>query len=246
MGTRRSGFERYELKYHISRSFIPDIRSIMDPYVRHDPYCAGLVGNQYTVRSIYFDSASLDFYFEKLDSVRVRKKLRVRTYNLAPDGAPAFLEIKRKIGRRGLKERLRLDLDRVDPALGEFDPADALPALSFHERKVLDKFRFHLETRDMRPAVLVSYEREAFLGRENERYRVTFDQNIRSLIRPDLDQIFEEEDLRVFEQDDFVLEMKFDERMPRWMTRVVRLLDLRSESYSKYVHAIDAWTPYSH
>jgi SPX domain protein involved in polyphosphate accumulation len=246
MGTRRSGFERYELKYHISRTLMPDIRSIIEPHVRFDSHCADLPGNQYTVRSIYFDSEELDFYFDKLDSVRVRKKLRVRTYNLASEAAPAFLEIKRKIGRRGLKERLMLDLQRVDPALSDEDAETVLPGITFLDRKVLDKFRFNLINRDMRPVVLVTYEREAYIGRENERYRVTFDQNIRSLINPRLDQIFEENELRVFEEDNFVLEMKFDERMPRWMTRVVRRLNLRSESYSKYVHGIDAWTPHPH
>ena len=139
-----------------------------------------------------------------------------------------------------------LDLQRVDPALSDEDAETVLPGITFLDRKVLDKFRFNLINRDMRPVVLVTYEREAYIGRENERYRVTFDQNIRSLINPRLDQIFEENELRVFEEDNFVLEMKFDERMPRWMTRVVRRLNLRSESYSKYVHGIDAWTPHPH
>lgn len=246
MGTRRSGFVRYEFKYRISRTLIPDIRAYIEPYVEHDPHCADLPGHQYTVRSIYFDSQDLDFYFDKLDSVRVRKKLRVRTYNLADDGAPAFLEIKRKIGRRGLKERLMLDLSQVDPVLNGGEPEEVLPDLPFLDRKVLDKFRFNLITREMNPVVLVVYEREAMIGRENERCRVTFDQDIRSLVNPRLEQIFEEDALRPFEEAFFVLEMKFDERMPRWMTRLVRLLDLRAQSYSKYVHGIDAWTPHPH
>ncbi len=212
----------------------------------HDPHCADLPGHHYTVRSIYFDTEDLRFYFDKLDSVRVRKKLRVRTYNLAEDAAPAFLEIKRKIGRRGLKERLMIDIGEVEPAINGADPEEVLPGLPFLSRKVLDKFRFNLRTGDMRPVVLVVYEREAFIGRENDRYRVTFDQDIRSLINPDLEQMFVENELRQFEEDRFVLEMKFDERMPRWMTRVVRELDLRSQSYSKYEHGIDTWTPHPH
>jgi len=246
LGTRRSGFERYELKYHIPRNFIPDLRALIEPYAIHDPHCADLPGNNYTVRSIYFDSEDLRFYFDKLDSVRVRKKLRVRTYNLADDAAPAFLEIKRKIGRRGLKERLMLDIGEVDGAIGAEDVEEVLPGLSFLSRKVLDRFRFNLRTRDMSPVVLVVYEREAFIGRENERYRVTFDQNIRSLINPQMEQMFVENELRQFEEEYFVLEMKFDERMPRWMTRVVRDLDLQSQSYSKYEYGIDAWTPHAH
>jgi len=80
------------------------------------------------------------------------------------------------------------------------------------------------------------------VGVENERWRVTLDHNLRSLHMPQLDDFFEEDGLQQFEERNFVLEMKFDQRMPRWMTTLVRRLNLRAQSYSKYVHGIDAWT----
>ncbi len=238
------GAFRYELKYALPLSFMEEVRTITRPYVQHDRHCAEMPNEHYTVRSVYYDTDDLLFYFEKMDSVRIRKKLRVRTYNGPEDMAPAFLEIKRKYGRRGFKERVRLPITDIDNALNSKDAAEIVAGRSFKERKALDRFRFNMRTRHLRPVVLVTYEREAFVGRDNERVRVTFDQNIRSLINPTLEQIFEDVGLRVFEDELFVLELKFDGMMPRWMTQLIRLLNLRSHPYSKYCHGIDAWTPH--
>ena len=43
----------------------------------------------------------------RTEQVETRKKLRVRTYNTPERHSPVYLEIKRKFGRKGLKERLQ-------------------------------------------------------------------------------------------------------------------------------------------
>jgi hypothetical protein len=240
----RYGFRRYELKYRIPRVERDAIREVILPHVRRDPYCEDQPKWRYTVRSIYFDTEDLQFYFEKLDSVKIRKKLRVRTYNRSADGTPAFLEIKRKHGRRGLKERLMLPIHEVDGALNGQDVSLLVGDRPFHDRVVMDRFRFNLRTKRLRPVVLVAYEREAFVGMDNDRLRVTFDSNLRSLIDPNMDDIFDESKLRQFEDRSFVLELKFDDFMPRWMARLVTLLNLRARPYSKYCYGIDAWAPH--
>ncbi|MCP4546236.1 MAG: polyphosphate polymerase domain-containing protein [bacterium] len=237
-------YHRYELKYYLPKTDKETIRNLIAPWVVHDRHSEIMSDKCYTVRSIYFDTDDLLYYFEKMDSVNVRKKLRVRTYNLSENKAPAFLEIKRKVGRRGFKERVMLPLELVDPALNGKHSSEVLGDRPFVDRKVLDRFKFNMKVKYLQPVVLVTYEREAFIGIENDRIRVTFDQNIRSLANPNLNQVFEEQELRQFEDENFVLEMKFDNRMPRWMAQVIRMLNLRSESYSKYCHAIDAWTPH--
>jgi len=243
-GRARETFHRYELKYYIPRSDMETIRDIVLPHVVRDPWCDCRPEKSYTVRSIYYDTEDLRFYYEKMDSVKVRKKLRVRTYNLPSESSPAFLEIKRKFGRRGFKERLLLSMDDVEGALNGTAAPEVLKNRSFSERKVMDKFRFNLRIGDLRPVVLVVYEREAFIGKSNDRLRVTLDHDLRSLLNPELDEIFVEEKLKQFEDQNFVLELKFDDFMPRWMARLVTLLNLKARPYSKYCHGIDAWTPH--
>lgn len=239
---RGYGAMRYELKYYLPLEVADDVRRFITPYVVHDPYCADLPGHRYTVRSIYLDTDDLRFYSEKLDSLNNRKKVRVRTYN-EPDGdTEAFIEIKRKFGRLGSKDRLQLPWPKVDHALNGKDPAEVLSGRHFRDRKTLEKIRFLMHVNELRPTVLVAYEREAFVGREDRRVRVTFDQNIRSLQHPTLDQIFAEQELRQFEDDHFILELKFDNVMPVWMSRLIRSHGLQAESYSKYCQGIDAWS----
>ena len=44
----------------------------------------------------------------------------------------------------------------------------------------------------------------------------------------------------------FVCELKFDGLMPKWMGRLIRVMNLRSGPYSKFCHGIDAWKRLPH
>jgi len=233
---------RHELKFYLPISMIDQIRPLIDGHVQHDPYCAKQPNQNYTVRSIYYDSVDLHFYHEKIDSVKTRRKLRVRTYNTHNSDSIAFVEIKRKFGRVGCKDRLMLPLGKVDHAMNGVKPEEVLGENpSFGDRSVLGKIRFLLNMKRLHPVVLVTYDREAFVGRRDTTVRVTFDRNIRSLLNPTMEQMFEEESLIQFEDHQFVLELKFDEAMPTWMAALIRKLNLSSESYSKYCTGIDVW-----
>jgi len=232
---------RHELKFYLPIEMIDKIRPLIADHVRHDPYCANEPNNCYIVRSIYYDSDDLGFYHEKVDSVKTRRKLRVRTYNNHKTDSIAFVEIKRKFGRVGYKDRLMLPLDRVDLAMNGVKPETVLgDDGSFRDRSVLGKIRYLLNLKRLHPVVLVTYDREAFLGCRNETVRVTFDRNIRSLLNPTMEQMFDESSLVQFEDQRFVLELKFGDTMPEWMAILIRKLNLSSESYSKYCTGIDA------
>ncbi len=174
--------------------------------------------------------------------MKTRRKLRVRTYNTHQTDSIAFVEIKRKFGRVGYKDRLMLPLEKVDHAMNGVKPEVALGNNpSFSDRSVLGKIRYLLNMKRLHPVVLVTYEREAFIGQRDPTARVTFDCNIRSLLNPTMKQLFDEESLVQFEDHQFVLELKFNEAMPTWMAFLIRKLNLSSESYSKYCTGIDAW-----
>lgn len=233
---------RHELKFYLPTSAIAQIRPLIAGHVQHDPYCADQPDQSYIVRSIYFDTEDLTFYHEKVDSVENRRKLRVRTYNSPHGSSIAFVEIKRKFGRVGCKDRLMLPLEKVDHALNGVSPETVLgDEPSYRDRTVLGKIRYLLNMKQLHPVVLVTYDREAFVGRRDRSVRVTFDRNIRSLLNPTMEQIFDEDALVQFEDDQFVLELKFDEAMPGWMANLIRKMNLSSESYSKYCTGIDAW-----
>ena len=72
---------RLEYKFLVSNDDLPRLRKKMRPFLDVDPFAKDKEGNQYTVRSIYYDTSSYDYYHEKMDGIKIRKKLRIRSYN---------------------------------------------------------------------------------------------------------------------------------------------------------------------
>ncbi len=240
-------FGRYELKYFVSPDEIAQIRRMIAPFMVHDPHSQGRPRHRYTVRSVYYDTAALRFYYEKEAGEAIRKKLRVRTYNRYSQDAAAFFEIKRKYGVTIYKERVGMSYDQASHLLRRA-PAErlALPFpeelnLSYAAGATLTRFFFLEEALQLDPSVLVVYDREAFIGVESKRTRVTFDYDVRSIYRPVVDEIFAERGLRHLTNRKQILEIKFDEVMPPWLRPVTAFLNRSNRPISKYCNGIDLW-----
>ena len=101
---------KYEFKYIVPVSKLDQLREAISPYMELDPYAAKMEAGQYTVRSVYFDTSNFDYYFEKIDGYKVRKKIRIRGYNEQVGGDTVFMEIKRKFKEPIEKDREKLNL----------------------------------------------------------------------------------------------------------------------------------------
>jgi SPX domain protein involved in polyphosphate accumulation len=235
---------RHELKFLLPASLIPALRDAFAPHVALDSYCGMRSDRMYTVRSIYYDSSDLDFFFEKVDGYEVRKKLRVRTYDSPGDHDGAFIEVKRKHGHYGYKDRLKLPLGHISGVLdlGNNQWRRSVPV--YGHQRILGRMRELSTKMDLNPTLLATYDREAMLGVKNSRHRVTFDCNLRSRKAPALGDIYSEDLTRIF-QDEFVMELKFDEWMPEWMGLIIADFGLTVGSYSKYCHGIEACWDYA-
>lgn len=240
-------FGRYELKYYVSPGEIAQVRQMIRPFMVPDPHSRGRADGRYTVRSIYYDTSALRFYHEKEAGEAIRKKLRVRTYDRYSRQAVAFFEIKRKYGVTIYKERVGMSYDQADRLL-QLGPVERLSAkllrelnLSYAAHSTLTRFFFLEEALQLAPSVLIVYDREAFVGAEHKRTRVTFDHNVRSIYRPLLDEIFTDRGLRHLTNRRQILEIKFDEVMPPWLRPVTALLNRSNRPISKYCNGIDLW-----
>jgi SPX domain protein involved in polyphosphate accumulation len=230
---------RYEYKYKLDKSIIPDIRKSIQKFTKLDTYLKKKGGSRYTVRSIYFDTADLDFYYEKKDGVKIRKKLRVRTYN--DTGDYAFLEIKRKFINCIAKERSRLPFVTIERLISttenstyEFIPDD------HNARLVSGKFLYNLLKKGLVPTMLIVYEREAYIGILDQKERITIDTNVKALANPDLGDILNNQNLKETTSDFGILEAKFDNIMPRWIKNLTRDFNIKRESISKYCLGVEA------
>ncbi len=234
-------FNRKEYKYFASWELLEPLRERFLQYMGHDPFCVGREQNKYAVRSIYIDTPRLLFYNEKIDGLKIRKKLRVRVYNTLEPHAKAFLEIKRKIEDTVFKERVKMPLEETIHLMNGANIYINDGSISFTEVAALEKFKYLTKRLGLIPTVLITYEREALVGIDDPSLRVTFDLNVRSYPNPLMEDIFREEDLAEIASDYFILEVKFNGRMPVWIRNIIRDFKLRVQAISKYCNGIDTW-----
>lgn len=213
---------RVEDKYCISRAELDiteyRISSIMEP----DSF--GRDG--YTVSSIYFDSLDDACYRESLDGNPFRKKYRIRIYNNSFQTIK--LEVKCKNYNRSIKYVSEITLHEMNKLLdGEtIDDSDNANT----SRRM---FNHAIRTSLLRPRVIVTYDRKAFMN-EAGNVRVTIDRNLRTT-----DQIglFGRDDI-IYDypnQVDSVLEVKYDEFIPKAIAQVIQTNRLCQTAYSKYL-----------
>ncbi len=237
---------REESKYVIPVEQMASLRQDITPYVIPDNHRALQTSNVYEIRSIYFDSLDLKDYYEKHAGLQMRKKLRIRGYNEWHPAAEVFLEIKWKNNMYISKDRVPVrfadvtdllsggNLDRYFPYRKDFPDA----------REKASRFLFHLKRSSRVPINLVTYTREAYIGKFNHSDRLTFDSNIRSMMYPGVSDLYEEQKLRTFLKTEFVLEYKSEHLMPHWFKHLITKYDLKKQAFSKYVRGID--THYRH
>jgi hypothetical protein len=224
---------RYEFKYLLKPDVARAAADFLSSYLTIDKYSRKSEANAYTVRSIYFDSPKFECYYAKLGGQRYRQKFRIRTYNHSRD-APVFLEQKVKDGLLHIKTRSSL----TDQELRAIENSESIIDGSTvhteeHKEQVLDKLYFHIYRKAYEPIALVAYERQAYFDEENA-IRATLDKNLRGIVFPKLDWIYDEERLEYLLKESIVLEIKFAESLPRWMRSLNSRFHLKRIACSKY------------
>jgi SPX domain protein involved in polyphosphate accumulation len=236
---------RYERKYLVPNAMMDQIRSRMSSFVRPDIYTNAEEDGirQYTVRSIYFDTRNLDFYSEKIEGLIHRRKFRIRGYDKFEAGCRVVFEIKRKIENRVKKHRSFVKYDNVDKILASGEVEKYIVNDNRCPKAIEDaqRFLYHIKKSQLISTCLVVYEREAWHGKFDQGVRVTFDKNIRSLTYPDIDKLFEDENMVYLFDNHFILEIKyFTDQMPLWARSLVQEFRLRNDALSKYTIGLEA------
>lgn len=233
---------RFERKYLVPNSILGDLRKRLSPFLNADSMAKdnGKI-SEYTVRSIYFDSHNYNSYFEKVEGVKIRKKLRVRGYNQYFKGCQVFLEIKRKLSDNITKNRVIVPYDSLEELLETGDIykyiPETAPPIAFENAS---RFFFNLKKYSQRPVNLVVYDREPFHGKFDPGVRITFDKNIRASLNPNISDLFKENGLSYVWEKHFILEIKyFTHFMPQWARSMIEEFGLKQAALSKYTNGLD-------
>jgi hypothetical protein len=228
---------RHECKFVVPEATAQQALRAVQPFVAPDPHGANSPTHSYPVVSLYLDDARRSLYRETVDGVAQRYKLRVRAYADSPD-APVFLEVKRRHDK--VVQKLRCPLPRAllaDALAGA--PLEASDASS-QKRATLGEFQRLLTLRRATPAAVVRYERQAYVGLDDAEVRVTVDRRLCALPTDRIELPFDGPGFRAVPLPGVILELKFTDRMPRWMHGVIVANDLHRVSCSKYCHSLDA------
>ena len=221
MARSESIFKRYEIKYLLSKEQYEALRTQVDEYIQPDMFFKS------TIYSLYYDTPDNLLIRRSLDKPEYKEKLRLRSYGRATSDGKVYIELKKKYDgivykrREGMDYRTaRLYLDR---GFGLSKTSQIISELDYFK-----KFYENLE-----PSILIMCDREAYVSKEDESLRLTFDQNI----------LFRDENLnldteaygeRVIEEGSVLMELKVAGAMPMWLVKMLNILKIYPTSFSKY------------
>lgn len=235
---------RYELKYVLDLVTYYKIKKDIEVLFRKDPL--GGKGGEYKVISLYYDTSGLKFYWEKIDGEERRVKLRLRTYvhkdtsiKGKKENSDVFLELKKKINKNVFKKRVLIDEKKAKEFIDKplinkrfFDMFDEKGKETLKEATIL-KSIFKL-----RPTIVVSYTREAFLSNDNLNVRVTFDSNVRYR-NNDFSLKIKEGDKYVLPPNLVIMEIKYSDYFPQWIVQLIKRYNCNLQTFSKYCNGVD-------
>ncbi|TFD97092.1 polyphosphate polymerase domain-containing protein [Jeotgalibacillus sp. R-1-5s-1] len=229
-------FNRFELKYLISIDEYYEMRSKLLERMTFDSY--GNNDGKYNIISLYFDSAERGIYYETKNKLSFRQKLRLRVYDRTSIEDQAFFEIKQKFKNVVNKRRTVLSLNDAYKLIKNkpnIFSKELPPASNTQILKEVIHFRNQYE---LEPDIIVSYDRQAFVGVNEPDLRVTFDYN---LMTRDYDLRLENGPYghHFIHPDLVVLEIKVSNSVPLWLSNIVSEMNLSRKSVSKFCTSVE-------
>lgn len=224
-------FNRFELKYLVPHERVDGLMEELSPHVRPDPHSVDGVG--YPIHSVYWDSESLTFFWEKIEGLKYRRKLRIRRYG---EGDRMFLEIKQRMDRTLQKRRVAWPAE----SLAKADTPEALDTLlDTSDDRVAREVLFLRRYYDLRPTMGISYRRRAFFSRTESDLRVTFDTRVQYHAAEPSVAERPEAGKYVVDPSLAIMEIKFGHSVPLWLCKLVSRHALSMVRLSKYCTAVD-------
>ncbi len=217
-------FQRYEMKYLMTKQQQHELYGLMLPYMQPDRF------GRSTVLTIYYDMPDKRLIRKSLEGPCYKEKLRVRSYGTAKADSTVFVELKKKY--KGVVYKRRLDMN--ERTAGDYLNNGMRLTNPTQISKEIDYFmRFYGK---LEPSVFLSYEREAFAGKEDANFRMTFDRNI--LMRTyDMDLKKGVYGEPLLKEDMVLLEVKTAYGIPAWLLTFLNGRQIYKTSFSKYGYA---------
>ena len=218
--------KRYELKYKISREQEEFFREKVKGHMEIDKF------GKTSIASLYYDTPEYRLISRSIEKPEFKEKMRLRSYGIATDESPVFLELKRKAYGIVYKRRVQSTIPLVQKFFdGEGDICGG--GQINHE---ITYFRDLYK--NLAPACLIIYDRTAFFEPDGD-LRLTIDNNPR--YRTDqLDLRVSMDGISLLPEGYSILEIKVQQAMPLWLTEILDQAKIYKCSFSKVGEAYQA------
>ena len=179
-----------------------------------------------SIASLYYDTPSYELIRRSIEKPPFKEKIRLRSYGLATDTSPVFLELKRKAYKIVYKRRVQSTI----PQVHRFFAGESDVFAGGQINREITTFRDYYKT--LVPACLIIYDRTAYFEPGGD-LRLTIDNNPR----------YRAEDLTLKKSMDgisllpdgwTVLEIKVQQAMPLWLSEILDTGHIYKGSFSKY------------
>lgn len=237
---RIKAFYRRELKFIIRTDQMQPFIADVAPYLHHDPHAGK--ARFYRNNSLYYDTENYQAYWQKLEGLKHRRKLRIRIYGdqfVKPDDE-CFVEIKERIDVAVRKRRIIIPYKdaRILCSQGQINPR----LMSEKDKPVIDEIVHLVLLFQLQPACILRYDRMAFNGHPHydPSLRITLDTNCRARIH-DIDYCSSTpEEMKFFLSPQLcILEIKVDDRVPYWLVKKLHKHQFMLRKISKYCTALE-------
>ena len=210
--------KRYELKYRLTKEQVEFFKTKVLDHMKVDKY--GLT----TISSLYYDTPTYSLINRSIEKPLFKEKIRLRSYGIAKEDSPVFLEIKRKNEKIVYKRRIVSKEDKVNRFLSEGEEFDKNQI-----SRELEAFRENYKV--LEPKYLIIYDRIAYY-QENSDVRITLDMNPRYRTT-DLNLHTSTEGTSLLEEGEAILEVKVQHSIPLWLVEILTEGKIYQTSFSK-------------
>lgn len=220
---------RHEFKYLISREGAELLKCRLPHFMQRDPH-AGPTG-QYTIRSLYFDDPNFGAFYEKVSGVDNRTKYRIRCYDYKAN----LFRLEKKEKRGELTRKTGQTIRASDVMALQKNPRERCPKTT---EGLIEELRLHCLQNGTGPMVLVDYDRTPFVCNSGNT-RITLDENLRTV--PYCRDIFGpiHAMVPVMEAGQVILEVKFDDFLPGYLSDVLADIPKVPMAISKFAMCLN-------
>ena len=178
------------------------------------------------VNSIYFDNYSFNGIKDNLSGLSKRKKIRLRWYSKDTEFNNPILEVKKRSGRVGSKDKFIIKNLSTKELIHKNSGVITKMVFDFIRKNYSDTI---INSEYYHPILLVNYNRKYL---QKSGVRITLDSNInfRDIASYKKINYFKKKEYR-----NYILEIKFSIKMKRYVSELIRKLNLTPQRHSKYL-----------